>query len=380
MLARLSQQLPRRIPAVLATARRHYAAPLTLTDAGASEQISIAARVRRIIHPSTHDRIQHTKDLAQDARMQGQDVGARLAADSRKHHETQRAQLRQLHSEATAGTAAATLSPGDFGALLAGFSELNDGSACVRVLRQMREAGAPVLAAQYTTALRAAGGARQPAAIYGIGEEMRRAGVAADDARFHVFFEQLVGALARGGQAEHAYAVLREMQHRGTAPSRAATDALVQALADIDEPALALQSVRDAQQRGGSLGALALLALLHAAGRGLHLEAFSACWRALQTLGAQVPEGDCEAGLRVAARAGDAALAEDILRAMQARGLSLAEFHLEPLLDALVAAARWAPALRVLHAMRSSGVGRTPATLRCLARALAAQPVAAVDA
>ncbi|KAJ2861616.1 hypothetical protein GGH94_004782 [Coemansia aciculifera] len=326
----------------------------------------VAKQVRQIVHPSEYSQIEQTKDIAQQARVQGEDIGERLRADSRQQHQRALLQLDALFKSVAASAAP---SAADFSAVLEGYQTLESAGQCVHVLQAMRAAGHRATAAQLGTALSLASKSHSAAAIAGIGEEMRACGVALDDG---CYASHMIASLAVRWRTEHAYAVYVDARRHGNRViSRAAYSQLVVALADAGECDLALEVVRDAGAAAVALDEPTYRALLRGAGRTMHYAAYTAAYSHLTAVvGAQLTETDYCAGLSVAARAKDAALAAAIVRRMRGAGYPLSEYHMEPVFDALVGGRRWAAAFRALAAMRDAGFATTPASLRSLTRAL----------
>ncbi|KAJ2062159.1 hypothetical protein GGI17_002619 [Coemansia sp. S146] len=326
----------------------------------------VAKLVRQIVYPSEYSQIEQTKDIAQQARVQGEDIGERLRADSKQQHQRAVLQLDALFKSLAAGAAP---SASDFGAVLEGYQTLESAGQCVHVLQAMRAAGHRATAAQLGTALALASKSHSAAAIAGIGEEMRACGVALDDGSYD---SHMIASLAARGATEHAYAVYVDARRHGRrAISRAAYSRLVMALASAGECDLAVEVMRDAGAASVALDEPTYRAVLRGAGRTMHYAAYTAAYSHLTAVvGAQLTETDYCAGLSVAARANDAALAAGIVRRMRGAGYPLGEHHMEPVFDALVGARRWPAAFRALAAMRDAGFATTPASLRALTRAL----------
>ncbi|KAJ2826079.1 hypothetical protein FBU31_003537 [Coemansia sp. 'formosensis'] len=324
----------------------------------------IAAQVRQIAHPSEYAQIEHTKGVAQQARLQGEDIGERLRAEGKQHRSLALSQLGAVFKSVTTSTEP-TLA--DFSAVFEGYQALESASHCVQVLQAMREAGHRATAAQLGSALSLASSSHSAAAVAGVGEEMRACGVADGSYDSHV-----IASLAARGSVEHAYAEYVEARRAGQhAISRAAYSQLVGALADAGECDLALAVLRDAGAGSVALGEPTYRALLRGAGRAMHHGAYAAAYAHLTAVvGAQLTETDYCAGLAVAARAADATLAAAIVRRMRSAGYALAEYHMEPMFDALVGAKKWPAAFRALAAMRDAGFATTGASLRGLTRAL----------
>ncbi|KAJ2503965.1 hypothetical protein IWW47_002750 [Coemansia sp. RSA 2052] len=319
----------------------------------------IAAQVRQIVHPPEHAQIEQTKDVAQQARVQGADIGERHQACKQQQRQRAVAQLDGLLK--AAATAA------DYGAVLEGFQTLGSAERSVRVLQAMRRAGHRATAAQLGSAQVLASRSLAAAALAEVGEEMRAVlgSSAAADAGC------VVACLAGRGCTELAYAAYCDARRAQQPVSGEAAGLLVAALAADDAGGdycgLALAVARAAP----ALPSAAWRALLRGAGRALHPAAYAAAYAHLTAVvGAQLSEAECVAGLGVAARGGDAALAAALVRRLRAAGYPAAEHHVEPLWEALVRARRWAAAFRALAAMRAAGFATTPASLRVLTRAL----------
>ncbi|KAJ2115034.1 hypothetical protein IW146_002623 [Coemansia sp. RSA 922] len=325
----------------------------------------IAAQVWQIVHPSEYSQIEQTKDIAQQARVQGEAIGERLRADHKQRHQRAVLQLDEVFKGLRSSTAP---SASDFSAVLEGYQTLESAGQCVHVLQAMRIAGHRATAAQLGTALSLASSSHSTAAIVGVGEEMRACGVALDDGSYD---SHMIASLAARGAAEHAYSVYVEARQRHRAISRAAYSQLVTVLADAGECDLAAEVLRDASAASVALAEPTYRALLRGAGRAMHYAAYTEAYSHLTAVvGAQLTETDYCAGLAVAARAKDAALAAAIVRRMRGAGYPLAEYHMEPMFDALVGAKRWPAAFRALAAMRDAGFATAPASLRSLTRAL----------
>ncbi|KAJ2006057.1 hypothetical protein H4R26_001598 [Coemansia thaxteri] len=351
---------------------------------------NIPALVQQIVHPSEYRRIEITKEVAQQARLSGKDIGQSLRADAQQQRARARTQLDGVFAAMTGNKGAGAGSqpvagshafgPADYAAVLEAYLEVGSAAQCVRVLQEMRHAGHVASAAQLSSVLAVATGSRAAAAVFAVGEEMQAVGVAADAA----FDSSVIAALAGSRQVEFAYAHYSEARARGRILQRDAYAQLIEGLADIGECDLALEVVRDTRGASVALTAPTFVALLRGAGRRMHYEAYRAAYAHVAAVGgAQLTEGDCCAGLAVAARAADAALGADLVRRLRANAYPVNERHMEPLFEALVRASRWPPAFRALAAMRDAGFATTPASLRVLTRALTLPPdcaEAAVDA
>ncbi|KAJ2335566.1 hypothetical protein GGI00_001291, partial [Coemansia sp. RSA 2681] len=326
----------------------------------------IAAQVRQIVHPPEHAQIEQTKDVAQQARVQGADIGERHQACKQQQRQRAVAQLDALLK--AAATAA------DYGAVLEGFQTLGSAERSVRVLQAMRRAGHRATAAQLGSAQALASRSLAAAALAEIGEEMRAVlggSSSSSAAPADAAAGCVVACLAGRGCTELAYAAYCDARRAQQPVSGEAAGLLVAALAADDAGGdycgLALAVARAAP----ALPAAAWRALLRGAGRALHPAAYAAAYAHLTAVvGAQLSEAECVAGLGVAARGGDAALAAALVRRLRAAGYPAAEHHVEPLWEALVRARRWAAAFRALAAMRAAGFATTPASLRVLTRAL----------
>ncbi|KAJ2491504.1 hypothetical protein IWW37_002279 [Coemansia sp. RSA 2050] len=326
----------------------------------------IAAQVRQIVHPSEYTQIEQTKDVAQQARLQGEDIGERLRANARQQNERAILELGAIFKSVAKSQAS---SASDFSAVLEGYQTLGSALQCVKVLQAMRLAGYSATPAQLGSALALANASRSTIEIAEVGEEMRAYGMALDDG---VYDSYMVESLAARGCAEHAYAVYIGARGQSKrAISRPAYSHLVMALASSGECDLALGVMRDAGAASVALAEPTYRALLRGAGRAMHYEAFTAAYSHLTAVvGAQLTETDYCSGLAVAARAADPALAASIVRRMRSAGYPLSEYHLEPVFDALVGAKKWSAAFRALATMREAGFATTRASLRSLTRAL----------
>ncbi|KAJ2746435.1 hypothetical protein GGI20_001353 [Coemansia sp. BCRC 34301] len=312
----------------------------------------IAAQVRQIVHPSEYTQIEHTKQVAQQARVQGADVGQRLSAEAKNQQQRAVAQLDRVFAQAS--------SEEDYGAVLEGFHTLESAGRCVRVLQAMRSAGHRATAAQLSSVQALASRSASAEALADVSEEMRAYGVAPDDGC-------LVACLAARGCTELAYQAYTDARRAQRPIGDVAHAQLVTALADVGDCDLALGVARDAT----ALPEAAYRALLRGAGRAMHYAAYAAAYAHLTAVvGAQLTESDYCAGLGVAARAADPALAASIVRRLRSAEYPVAEHHLEPLWEALVRARRWPAAFRALAAMRDAGFATTPASLRVLTRTL----------
>ncbi|KAJ1646466.1 hypothetical protein J3B02_000988 [Coemansia erecta] len=377
MFTNLTRQLlsRRRAPAISGRKllARRYVGPIANHEAisALTEKLTVEEQVQKIVNPSTYEQIERTKQIAQSARLQNQDLGTQLANATRLHKESVSKRLQGLYAELQKTK---DLSPDDRSAVLAGFSELRDGASCIQVIRDMRLAGQPATVMQFATALRAAAAARQEKAVYTIGEEMQAAGIQDTEENYAVFFEQLVLCLAHLDQAEHAYAVFLEMRSRGFIPSSDASDALVAAMGIIGDSDMALEIMLDAKSRGESMSASTMLKVLHSAAVQLNPEPFKHCWNQLTgVMGVDVTAGDCDAGLDIAARTGDVNLAHNVIDVLRKRGFPISEYHFEALFEALVRDSRWPIALTVLNIMREHGFGKQSMTLRSMIRTIASQ-------
>ncbi|KAJ2441193.1 DNA-dependent ATPase mgs1, partial [Coemansia sp. RSA 2424] len=249
-----------------------------------------------------------------------------------------------------------------------GFQTLGSAERSVRVLQAMRRAGHRATVAQLGSAQALASRSLAAAALAEVGEEMRvvlGSTAPAADAGC------VVACLAGRGCTELAYAAYSDARRAQQPVSDEAAGLLVAALASDDAGGdycgLALAVARAAP----ALPSTAWRALLRGAGRAQHQAAYTAAYAHLTAVvGAQLSEAECVAGLGVAARGGDAALAAALVRRLRAAGYPAAEHHVEPLWEALVRARRWAAAFRALAAMRAAGFATTPASLRVLTRAL----------
>ncbi|KAJ2894307.1 hypothetical protein GGI21_005307, partial [Coemansia aciculifera] len=121
-----------------------------------------AAQVRRIVHPPEHAQIEQTKEVAQQARLQGADIGERLraAADLRRKQA-----LEQLEKVQQASISASDVA--GLGAVLEGFQTLGSASHCVRILQEMRKAGHHATAAQLNSTKDVASRSQSVAALAG---------------------------------------------------------------------------------------------------------------------------------------------------------------------------------------------------------------------
>ncbi|KAJ2302447.1 hypothetical protein IWW54_006028 [Coemansia sp. RSA 2705] len=372
MYRRLARSL--QVPAQLRRAAplsRGYTsrAPRIFAKDLAAMAVPLARQVQEIVHPSQHTQLKKTRAVAQSTAGGDQDLGHALATEAQRQHAETHARLQRLYTETQAG--GAQLTRDEYTAFLEGFNETRDMHSSVSVLRDMRAGGAQPGAAQYSMVLKLAADSGYAPAVYEVGEEMRAAGVADEPRNLDAFYNSLLRSLARSGQIEHAYAVYAEMRERKVAAQGVGCAGLVAGLAQIGEIALALDVLRAALAQGTAFGADTYAALLHGAGRCMHHEGYALGYEQLtRVFGMQLPEGDYLAGLDVAARAGDVALAGDIVQRVRAHGLPLDEKHFEPLLAAVVATGQWARAFRVLNMMRGSGFGTTPATLRVVTRQL----------
>ncbi|KAJ2355122.1 hypothetical protein GGF43_002877 [Coemansia sp. RSA 2618] len=330
-----------------------------------SEPVPLTRQVWEIVHPSQHTQLHKTRTVSQSVGSD-ENLGLALAADARRQQAAAHDRLHALYASAQEETTHLTRE--EYAAFLEGFNDMSDVGMCVRVLRDMRESMVQVRSAQFGMVLKAAADAFQAHAVFEVGEEMRRAG-AVD---FEGFFNSLLRCLGQSGQIEHAYSVYEEMLQKKVGVLAPGYAALITGLARFDEVALALRVMKEALARGTALTQDVYAALLHGAGERMHHEAYAFAFSQLTSVfGAQLPEGDCLAGLDVAARAGDTTLATSIIEQLQRGGCPLEEMHFEPLLVAVLANAQWTPALRVLSMMRQSGYGVGQATLRPLERALA---------
>ncbi|KAJ2705551.1 hypothetical protein FB645_002340 [Coemansia sp. IMI 203386] len=325
--------------------------------------------VQNIVNPNTYDQIERTKQIAQSARLQNLDLGTRLSQETRFQRTLAIDELQKLYDELHKTH---NLSSDDCNAMLTGFSELKDGVYCIKVIRDMRQLGYQITMAQFATAIRAAAAARKSCVVYEIGEEMQTAGIQDTGRNYAVFFEQLVFSLSREKQPEHAYSVFLEMRDRGMVPSSDTYDALASSLASIGDPDLALEIILEAKARGVSLSTPTMLKVLHNAAVQMSAGPFKHCWEQLTTvMGVEVPEGDCDAGLNIAARTGDVMLAQSIVASLKKRGFPITECHFEALFDALVRDSQWPVALSVLNIMREYGYGKQSMTLRSMGQIIA---------
>ncbi|KAJ1821540.1 hypothetical protein LPJ60_002553 [Coemansia sp. RSA 2675] len=326
----------------------------------------IAAQVRQIVHPSEYTQIEQTKYVAQQARLQGEDIGERLRADAKQQNERALLRLDTIFKSVAKNQSS---SVSDFSSVLEGYQTLGSAPQCVKVLQAMRLAGYCATPAQLGSALELANTSRSAIEIAEVGEEMRANGMALDDG---VYDSYMIESLAARSCAEHAYAVYTEARGQGKRViSRPAYSYLVIALASSGECDLALEVMCDAEAASVALAEPTYRALLRGAGRHMHYEAFTAAYSHLTTVtGAQLTETDYCSGLAVAARAADPALAASIVRRMRSAGYPLSEYHLEPMFDALVGAKKWSAAFRALATMREAELATTKTSLGSLTRAL----------
>ncbi|KAJ1811775.1 hypothetical protein LPJ75_003980 [Coemansia sp. RSA 2598] len=369
MFANITRQLlSRRAPATSCKRllARQYVGPIANHEAidALTSKLTVEEQVQNIVNPSTYDQIERTKQIAQSARLQNMDLGVQLSEETRFSREEVSEKLSKLYNDLKSTR---VLTTEDRSAVLAGFSELRDGNNCARVIREMRTLGHTVTAAQFATALRAAAASKMGSAVYAIGEEMQAAGIADAEGNYAVYFEQLVQCLSHQGQAEHAYSVFLEMRSRGFIPSRNTCDALAGALGSIGEPGIALEIILEARDRGISLSSASMVKVLHSAALQLSPEPFKHCWKQLTgVMSFDVPEGDCDAGMNIAARTGDVDLAQDIVEVMKRRGFPITESQFEALFETLVRDSRWTVALNVLNIMREHSYGKESMTLRSM--------------
>ncbi|KAJ1760920.1 hypothetical protein EV180_004990 [Coemansia sp. RSA 518] len=341
-----------------------------------SEKVPLIKQIQEIVHPSQHTQLQKTRTISQTA---GKDESLGFVLEAEQHRRRKEAftQLHELYDHIQSGhrrkdqgqtDQPQKLSRTEYGAFLEGFVEMGDTKGSVRILRDMRESGTQPVDTQYAMVMRAAANAFRTPDVFAVGEEMRRAGV--ED--YSGFFNSLLRCLGRSGQIEYAYSVYLEMTERRVEPQGPGSAALVVGLAQIGEVDTSLQVMKATLGRGTTLGQDVFMGLLHEAGIHMHHTAYVFAFRQLaDVFGAQLPEGDSLAGLDVAARAGDVALAGEIVERLRMANTPLEEKHFEPLLAAVLARKQWMPAMRVLHMMRQAGYGKAAATLRPLERAVA---------
>ncbi|KAJ1853894.1 hypothetical protein GGH12_004481 [Coemansia sp. RSA 1822] len=343
-----------------------------------SEQVPLIKQVQEIVHPSQHTQLQKTRTISQTA--DSDSLGFVLEAELHRRRKEAFKQLHELYDHIQGGHRLKDrepeqtdheqqkLSRTEYGAFLEGFVEMGDIKGSVRVLRDMRESGTQPVNTQYAMVMRAAANAFRAPEVFAVGEEMQRAGV--ED--YSGFFNSLLRCLGRSGQIEYAYAVYLEMTERRVEPQGPGSAALIVGLAQIGEVDISLQVMKATLGRGTTLGQDVFMGLLHEAGIHMHHAAYVFAFRQLtDVFGAQLPEGDSLAGLDVAARAGDVALAGEIVERLRQSNTPLEEKHFEPLLAAVLARKQWMPAMRVLNMMRQAGYGKAAATLRPLERAVA---------
>ncbi|KAJ2081740.1 Telomerase protein component 1 [Coemansia sp. RSA 988] len=363
------------------THTRRYATPIVRGDVEDwQSRQTLEEKVQQIVDPGAHVRIQRSKEAAQAERLQRQRGAGAEVIQGRAHQRS--GALKELSAlyARVQKKQGKEITAGEYAAFLEGFCEVRGMQESVTVLRDMRAAGLRVAAVQYAMVLRTARAEFATRVVYEIEEEMEAAGVLEGENEQAVQ-NGLIAGLAATGQTEHAYAVYLEVRKRGMSIQRAGIQELVAGLASIDEVGLALEVLRAGTADGMAFAPETYAALLRAAGRRMHHEAYTASYTQLtEVAGARLTEGDCLGGLDVAARSGDVELATNILQRLQRHGYALREQHLEALLEALVRRGQWARAFAALAAMRRGGMGRGPSTLRMVTRTVAASANAEADA
>ncbi|KAJ2355005.1 hypothetical protein H4S02_013029, partial [Coemansia sp. RSA 2611] len=81
----------------------------------------IAAQVRQIVHPSEYTQIEQTKYVAQQARLQGEDIGERLRADAKQQNERALLRLDTIFKSVAKNQSS---SASDFSSVLEGYQTL----------------------------------------------------------------------------------------------------------------------------------------------------------------------------------------------------------------------------------------------------------------
>ncbi|KAJ1966505.1 hypothetical protein GGI12_000003 [Dipsacomyces acuminosporus] len=355
------------------------ASPLTDKDVDqeARDQ-GISERIRKIVHPTKYEEIEQTRNIAQAARIRNENLGLRFEQQSKRRRSIAREQLDQLFSKLRADNV--QLTRAQYAEFIEGYSITKDIKGCLSVLREMRENSITPTLAQYNLVLKMAADDGYIKAIYDAGEEMRIAGIRDTDSNYLSFFNQLLVCLGRCAHTEHAYSVYLEMKQRGLVPQRNGYHELILKLGDIGEVGLAFDALQEALGNAMSFEQSTYLGLLRSAGTAMHYDAYRFCYTQLTTVfGSQLTEGDYEAGLSIGARQGDLSLVKDIVRRLEQSNYYLEEYHFEPLFECLVTNRQWSAAFKALHMMREGSLGTTPATLRNLTRALAAEPAQAEE-
>ncbi|KAJ2799695.1 hypothetical protein H4R20_004333, partial [Coemansia guatemalensis] len=274
---------------------RRYGTPIVRGDVEDwQSRQTLEEKVQQIVDPGAHARIQRSKEAAQAERLQ-RGANAEVKQGIAQKRAGALKELSALYARVQEKQGK-EMTAAEYAAFLEGFCEVKGVQASVAVLRDMRAAGLQVAAAQYTMVLRTARAESSTQAMYEVEAEMQAAGALGGENEAAVQ-NNLVAGLAATGQTEHAYAVYLEMRKRGMSVQRVGMQALVAGLAAIDEVGLALEVLRAGTADGMAFAPETYAALLRAAGRRMHHEAYAASYKQLtEVAGSRLTEGDCLGG------------------------------------------------------------------------------------
>ncbi|KAI9591558.1 hypothetical protein BDF19DRAFT_389272 [Syncephalis fuscata] len=147
-------------------------------------------------------------------------------------------------------------------------------------------------------------------------------------------YDQIIMGRSRM-EPEHALRTLKEMKVRGMMPLPSTYLSVIRAFCNINDAKTALDVLREAE-RQGNLPVISYFYVLDLCANNDDLEGALYCWNHLIRNKMHVHEGACLPLLRLAANAGDGALAGDILRHLTQQKYELTAIHFEPLFAALV--------------------------------------------
>ncbi|PVV00664.1 hypothetical protein BB560_001752 [Smittium megazygosporum] len=177
-------------------------------------------------------------------------------------------------------------------------------------------------------------------------------------------YESLMKILHTHKEHEHTYLIYEKMISKNITPSKSTFHMLIYDLVADHEEELAYKVLKKAHSRAIFLNSTTYLLLLRSiAFKLMHKETVELWRKCNEMISAVILEGDCLLVLGVAARYSDSILAADVLRVLDQNGYSLAEYHLESLLESFAKPSTWERAIEIIHIMRSSGMGKSISSL-----------------